>query len=130
MQSQRKVTILLVEDHVDTASAMRKLLSYSGYGVETAGSVAGALKAVDEQNFDLLISDIGLPDGSGLDLMRELLQRPREKPICGIALSGYTPDDDGRASKEAGFTEYLTKPVNFSQLEAAIDRAIQALNQR
>ena len=71
--------------------------------------------AADE--FDLLISDVGLPDGSGLDLMKELLGR---RPIKGIALTGYGMDADVRRTREAGFRRHLTKPVSFPGLQRAI----------
>jgi CheY-like chemotaxis protein len=71
------------------------------------------------QSFDLLISDIGLPDGSGLDLIRKLLA---ERPIKGIALSGYGMEEDIQRSREAGFEEHLTKPINLQKLEATIQR--------
>lgn len=118
---EREISILLVEDHVDTAAAMGRLLNRIGYGVKTATTVAAALDVAERENFDLIISDIGLPDGTGLDLMRQLLQR---KPIKGIVLSGYGMEDDLRASQEAGFVEHLIKPVNFDQLQQAIRRAV------
>ena len=96
---------------------MRRLLHSSGYHVRTADSVASALRAADSEAFDLLICDIGLPDGSGLDLMRQLLAK---RPVKGIALSGYGMEEDVRRSKEAGFVDHLTKPVDMRRLEAVI----------
>jgi two-component system, chemotaxis family, CheB/CheR fusion protein len=110
-------TILLVEDHPDTAKTMKKLLHHSGYQVRTADSVASALRAADAQAFDLLVCDIGLPDGSGLDLMRQLLAK---RPVTAIALSGYGMEDDVRRSKEAGFVDHLTKPVDVRRLQEVI----------
>jgi PAS domain S-box-containing protein len=112
------VRILLVDDHPDTNKAMARLLERLGYDVQTADSVQAALSAADQTRFDLLISDIGLPDGSGLELMRELLGR--QHAIKGIALSGFGMEEDVKKSKEAGFYEHLTKPINFKRLEAAI----------
>ncbi len=112
------VRILLVDDHPDTNKAMARLLERLGYDVQTADSVQAALSAADQTRFDLLISDIGLPDGSGLELMRELLDR--QHAIKGIALSGFGMEEDVKKSKEAGFYEHLTKPINFKRLEAAI----------
>ena len=111
------IRILLVDDHHDTNRAMARLLQRLGYDVQTADSVRSALEAAGANQFDLLISDIGLPDGSGLELMRELLQR---HPIKGIALSGFGMEEDVKKSKEAGFYEHLTKPINFKRLETAI----------
>lgn len=116
---ERGVSILLVEDHPDTARAMKTLLNLRGYDVRSAGSIAEALAAADDSTFDVLVSDIGLPDGSGLELMRQLLTR---RPVKGIALSGFGMEEDVNRSREAGFAEHLTKPIDLKQLEAAIAR--------
>jgi signal transduction histidine kinase/CheY-like chemotaxis protein len=114
----RDIRILLVDDHEDTNRAMGRLLRRLGYDVQTAGSVQDALTAAEKDPpFDLLISDIGLPDGSGLQLMEELLKR---RPIKGIALSGFGMEEAVKKSKQAGFYEHLTKPINFKRLETAI----------
>jgi PAS domain S-box-containing protein len=118
-RADRDVHILLVEDNVDTSRAVSILLRQCGYRVRTADGVASALQAADADSFDLMICDIGLPDGSGLDLMKQLRSR---RPIKGIALSGFGMEDDIRMSKDAGFVEHLIKPVNVSRLEAAIRR--------
>jgi CheY-like chemotaxis protein len=113
------LNILLVDDHLDTSRAMARLLERLGYRVRTADSVRAALDSAEKGGpVDLLISDIGLPDGSGLELMRQLLAR--HGPIKGIALSGFGMEEDVRRSKEAGFYEHLTKPINFTRLETAI----------
>jgi PAS domain S-box-containing protein len=113
--AQRQV--LLVEDHEDTARVLRRMLEGAGYGVGQANSLAGARDLATKRPFDLLISDLGLPDGSGLELMRELRDR---QGMCGIALSGFGMDDDLAASKAAGFSAHLTKPVEWERLRAAI----------
>jgi two-component system, chemotaxis family, CheB/CheR fusion protein len=116
--------ILLVEDHVDTADAMADLLQARGHQVTVAMDMKTALsaaEAVGEGGFDLLVSDLGLPDGSGLDLMRELGKRYH---LRGIALSGYGMDEDIRRSLDAGFLRHLTKPVSPKTLEAAIRQAV------
>ena len=118
--SEQPRHILLVEDHVDTASAIRDLLSDRGYRVSMAGSIAQALTLAaseDGSPIDLVVSDLGLPDGSGLDLMRELSDR---YGLSGIALSGYGMDEDVRKSHEAGFRKHLTKPIDVRALEDAI----------
>ncbi len=112
--------ILLVEDNIDSLRVMARLLGRRGHHVATAECVEAALRVMDEQEeFDLLISDLGLPDGTGLDLMRRL-KLTGGPP--GIALSGFGMDDDLRRSREVGFVEHLTKPVDFAKLEAAIGR--------
>jgi CheY-like chemotaxis protein len=113
--------ILLVEDHADTAEMMQRLLARRGYVVTVATTVAEARSAAQTQTFDLLLCDIGLPDGSGLDLMRELSRTAR---LPGIALSGYGMPDDTDKSLDAGFLEHLTKPVAVDRLWATIDRVL------
>jgi CheY-like chemotaxis protein len=112
--------ILLVEDHPDTAAALSQLLGAMGHRATVAGSVAEALGAADREHFDLVVSDIGLPDGDGHQLMRELSQRHH---LCGIAVSGYGMEEDRRRSLSAGFRFHLTKPISLSQLQAAIEQA-------
>jgi CheY-like chemotaxis protein len=114
--------LLLVEDHADTAAAMADLLGGLGYRVTVTGSVAEALQAAaaaqsGADRLDLLVSDLGLPDGSGLDVMREVASRWGLK---GIALSGYGMEEDLRKSREAGFEKHLIKPVNIQTLDSAI----------
>ena len=113
------ISILLVEDHADTAGLMQRLLRHRGYKVRLATSVADALRCADSGDFHLLISDIGLPDGNGVDLFRQLRVK---RPIKGIALSGFGMEEDIERSRAAGFSEHITKPVDMSQLQAAIDR--------
>jgi PAS domain S-box-containing protein len=121
----RPLRLLLVEDHADTAEAMADLLRLSGHQVAIAGSVGEALAAAaaggEDSGFDLVLSDLGLPDGSGLDLMRELVRRHGLK---GIALSGYGMEEDVRRSEEAGFDRHLTKPIDRQALEAAIRQVV------
>jgi PAS domain S-box-containing protein len=114
-----KCRVLLVEDHADTLYLMARILGGFGCEVTTAANATEAIAAARRQRFDLLVSDIGLPDGSGLDVMRQV---KAEQGIAGIALSGYGQDDDKRRSREAGFTEHLVKPVNFQILHDVIKR--------
>src|SRR5688500_12480870 len=122
MEKAVPATILLVEDHNDTARAMARLLNLSGFVVHTADCVANAIALCEKQEFDLLISDVGLPDGSGYDLMREILNRRCTSK--GIAVSGYGSEQDVELSIRAGFSEHLVKPVAFDALRAAIMRVI------
>lgn len=117
----KPLRILLVEDHGDTARIMRRVLSAKGHDVQVAGDVATALELASAHSFDLLLSDLGLPDGSGLDLMREL--RAKGLKLPGIALSGYGQDSDLEASRDAGFMDHLVKPVNLPKLATAIAKA-------
>jgi signal transduction histidine kinase/CheY-like chemotaxis protein len=110
---ERSLKILLVEDHPDTMQVMTKLLEKSGHQVIQAESVMKAKELESIETFDLLISDLGLPDGSGLDIMR---QAKGHRGIPGIALSGFGTEEDIRQSREAGFEEHLVKPINFKAL--------------
>ncbi|MBE7212064.1 MAG: response regulator, partial [Gluconacetobacter diazotrophicus] len=114
--------VLLVDDHHDTCLGMQRLLNRRGYRVTVAHSVAeGLAKAEAEGRFDLLISDLGLPDGSGCDLMTTLRQRGGPP---GIALSGYGMESDIDKTREAGFSEHLIKPVAIDRLEEAMRRLL------
>ncbi len=124
---EKQWRILLVEDNLDTLRILSRLLERWGYEVWGADTVAGALETASREPFDLLISDIGLPDGSGLEVMREVL---RSRPyVRGVAISGFGTDEDIRQSREAGFTEHLTKPVAIEGLRAAIDRLVALSDQ-
>ncbi len=119
--------ILLVEDHGDTARVLQRILEHAGYQVAHATNLAHARELAAEAVFDLVISDVGLPDGSGLDLMRFL---QTHHGLAGIALSGFGTVDDLAASAAAGFEEHLTKPVDWPQLRGAIDRLLAKRHQR
>ena len=119
--SQQGLKILLVDDHQDTCAALEKLLVRRGHLVAATHNVRSALEAAVRNKFDLLISDIALPDGSGMDLMMQL--RAISK-IPGIAISGFGNNGDIERSLHAGFSEHLTKPIKLENLEAAIERAL------
>ena len=111
--------VLLVDDNAETLSTIARLLRSSDFDVRTAVSVKSAFAALDSERFDLLVSDIGLPDGSGLDIMRHGRDHLGLK---GIALSGYGTDQDARTSKEAGFAHHLIKPSDLGRLVDLIRR--------
>ncbi len=113
--------ILLVEDHEDSRRVLGKLLESFGCTVISAGTVGEGILLAENQKFDLLVSDIGLPDGSGIDLIRAVRAR---QDIKGIALSGFGQADDLRRSEEAGFQVHLTKPVNFQALQDVIKKVV------
>jgi PAS domain S-box-containing protein len=113
--------ILLVEDHADTLCIMARLLRSSGYVVKTACCVREALEAAEHERFQLLISDIGLPDGSGLEIMNRLRS---QYGVAGIALSGFGHDEDMQNSKAAGFVAHLIKPIDLPKLQKAVHDAM------
>jgi CheY-like chemotaxis protein len=113
--------ILLVEDHPDTARILARLLQQAGYEVRTAGSAAAALHLAATEPFDVVVSDIGLPDASGYELMEQIRDRHGLK---GIALSGYGMEEDARRSRSAGFIDHVVKPVDLAQLHAILRRVM------
>jgi signal transduction histidine kinase/CheY-like chemotaxis protein len=120
-RSQQALKILLVDDHKDTCSALEKLLARRGHLVAVAHNVRSAMEAAVRNKFDLLISDIALPDGTGIDLMMQLRAISN---IPGIAISGFGNNGDIERSLRAGFSEHLIKPVKLENLEAAIERTL------
>jgi PAS domain S-box-containing protein len=122
---KRRRRILLVEDHKPTAIVLAHLLTQRNYSVVSAGGVAEARAAASRENFELLISDIGLLDGNGYELMSELNGRPG---LAGIALTGYGMEEDVSRSRAAGFVAHLTKPVTVQALDGALSEATRRLN--
>jgi CheY-like chemotaxis protein len=120
------VTVLLVEDHADTMRCMRRLIKFQGHRVLEATTVAQAIDQIVREPIDLLVSDIGLPDGSGLDVMQSL--KVRQPHAKGIALSGFGLEEDMRRSRDAGFVDHIVKPVNLQRLEKAIRSAVSEQN--
>jgi CheY-like chemotaxis protein len=112
-QPARALSLLVVEDHEATRTVLERLLTRSGHQVTTAATVQEALTAFKAIHYDAVISDLGLPDGSGLDLMAQIQSI---RPVPGIALSGYGMEDDIRRTREAGFAAHLVKPVNINEL--------------
>src|SRR6266513_5112997 len=118
--SRQGLRILLVDDHQDTCAALEKLLVRRGHLVAATHNVRSAMEAAVRNRFDLLISDIALTDGSGMDLMMQL--RAISK-MPGIAISGFGNYGDIEKSLQAGFSDHLIKPVKLEKLEAAIESA-------
>ena len=120
-RSQQALKILLVDDHEDTCFALEKLLARRGHLVAVTHNVRSAMEAAVRNKFDLLISDIALPDGTGMDLMMQLRAISN---VPGIAISGFGNNGDIERSLRAGFSEHLIKPVKLDNLEAAIERTL------
>lgn len=116
---ERALMILVVDDHIDTVRALNHLLSTLGHQVRCATSVQGALELARTHPFDLVISDLGLPDGTGFDVIRQMnLLRPTK----GIAVTGRDEPNDVRDCENAGFSAYLTKPTDLPRLLATIQQ--------
>ncbi len=114
-----RLRLLLVEDHDDTATTLARLLCIHGMEVQRAATIAEALELATRETFDVIVSDLGLPDGSGVDFLREL----REKSaVPAIAMSGYGMEEDLRQTRLVGFAEHLVKPFTLTALREAIRR--------
>jgi CheY-like chemotaxis protein len=115
--AENRRRILLVEDHPDTLFSLKVLLRRLGYHVLSAENMTDALRLAEDEPFDILLSDIALPDGSGLELIRRIRQT---RNIPALALSGFGMEEDVQRSRDAGFSDHLTKPVNIDRLQSAI----------
>lgn len=115
--TSKTLRILLVEDHEDTRRTLSRLLMRSGHKVSSTDHVDSALKLLDSKRFDAVVSDIGLPDRSGYELIS--LAKKRHK-LKAIALSGFGMEEDVQRSLAAGFDRHLTKPVDFGELRALL----------
>ena len=114
--------VLVVDDHFDTCTGMKMMLERRGYRVTLAHTADQAVERTRHEEFDLVISDIGLPDRSGYELMQEL---SATKGLRGIALSGFGMENDVNRARAAGFSEHLTKPINFDRLEESIQNLLE-----
>ena len=119
-----RLKILLVEDNHDTLRYLTLTLQKRNYNVVPVDRLSAALAAAGEAQFDLLISDIELPDGTGLELIHGL---GGGRTLPGIAISGFGSEEDVEQSTGAGFAEHLTKPIDLNRLESAIRRVTSAL---
>ena len=117
-----KRCVVVVEDDPQARFALERLLTMSGFQVYSAAGVGEAMEIVRAHGCDLLISDLQLPDGSGLDLMRRL--RAAHGAAHGIALTGYTTPDHRQQCADAGFEAFLPKPVIFQSLLNEIQRVL------
>jgi len=125
VERPRPRTILYVEDHADTLHIMGRLLRSQGYTVLTANTFGRAEEeASAATHLDVLVADIKLPDGDGLDLLK-ILQRDWPD-LCGICLSGFGMQADIEQSRCAGFAAHLIKPIDFKMLTDAVHRICHA----
>jgi signal transduction histidine kinase len=116
----RPPRLLVVDDHEDTCTGLKMILERRGYDITVAYTADEAAEKARREKFDLLISDIGLPDRSGYELMKEM----RGRGVPGIALSGFGMEHDVNRAHAAGFSEHLTKPINFERLEEVIQQLL------
>jgi CheY-like chemotaxis protein len=109
----KNLKILLVEDHLDTASMLRILFTRDGYNVAVVGSCADAIIRAQHVRFDLLICDLGLPDGDGCALLKTLRQI---YPIPAMAMTGFAFPGDKERALNAGFDFFIPKPCDFKEV--------------
>src|ERR1700738_4060711 len=115
----KSLRILLVEDHGDTRRTLARLLSHFGHQISVADSIRSALEILRSKTLDVVLSDIGLPDGSGYEV---IAQAKRKQSVKGVALTGFGTDEDIRRGKEAGFDFHLTKPVDVHELRSILNQ--------
>jgi CheY-like chemotaxis protein len=113
----RPLRILLVEDHDDTRQALSRLLTHFGHQISVADNTQSALESVRLQNFDVVLCDIGLPDGSGYEVVSKAKQK---HPVKAVAITGFGAEEDVRRGKQAGFDFHLVKPIDFHELRTVL----------
>jgi len=118
-KASKPLRILLVEDHQDTRRTLSRLLTHFGHNVVTAGNVEGAMDIMGSDNIDVVLCDIGLPDGSGYEVAAQARAKGH---IKAVALTGFGTEQDVQRSKEAGFDFHLIKPINFQELQTVLDQ--------
>jgi CheY-like chemotaxis protein len=117
--------ILVVEDHGDTRRVLTGLLGHFGHSISAADNVESALAFVRVKQFDAIVSDLALPDGSGCDVIREA---KRYQQLTAVALTANGEDDDIARGRDAGFDYHLTKPIDFAQLRDVLGHILPANN--
>ena len=117
LQTVAPLRLLVVDDHKSTLQALSRILQRDGHRVVTATTIGEALAAAVADKFDLVISDLGLPDGTGTELMEQLRAK---YGLRGIALTGYGMEEDIARTRDAGFITHLIKPVSIAELRRVI----------
>jgi DNA-binding response OmpR family regulator len=120
--SKTTLRVLVVEDDPPTLRALQMYLESYGHAVASALDMANAVKLAHEVEFDVLLTDLNLPDGTGWEVVEKVATI---KPVRAIAFSGFGQDSDFARSREVGILEHLLKPVGSEELLAAIERVMQ-----
>lgn len=113
---------LVVDDVADVTEMLAVVLSHAGYSVVTAASAPAALSAARERQFDVIISDIGMPEMNGYQLAREMRMLPGYETVPMVAVTGYSMFDDKERSTRAGFNAHMTKPIDPQALLDLIEQ--------
>ena len=112
VEPRERKTALVVDDVADVTEMLAVVLSHAGYSVTTAASAPAALQAAREKQFDVVISDIGMPEMNGYQLAREMRTMPGYETVPMVAVTGYSMFDDKERSTKAGFNAHMTKPID------------------
>ena len=128
MSAVRPLRIFLVENHADTLKWLTLYLQQMGHTVASASTMEDALAALPEASCEVLISDIGLPDGDGWQLLQRLRDAAKTLPGYAIAMSGYGMNADRSKSKVAGYSQHILKPFKAAELQALLAEAARALD--
>ena len=118
----KPLRIFVVENHPDTLTYLVMYLEGLGHAVASASTVKEAVEGLGKADYDVLISDIGLPDGTGWDLLRQVRERSA-RPLFGIAMSGFGMNADHERSRQAGYRHHLLKPFAPDELDVALTEA-------
>ena len=121
-EPRQRRTALVVDDVADVTEMLAVVLTHAGYAVVTAASAPAALKAARERQFDVIISDIGMPEMNGYQLAREVRLLPGYQTVPMVAVTGYSMFDDKERSTNAGFNAHMTKPIDPRALLDLIDQ--------
>jgi DNA-binding response OmpR family regulator len=127
METPLPRAVLIVDDHLPTTKVMVRLVEARGFRVLMANSIAQARAVAAANDIGFLISDLGLPDGNGGELMKELHDR---LGIVGAALTGYGMESDVVHARDMGFVMHLTKPIQISDLDKVLEVAKRELESR
>jgi CheY-like chemotaxis protein len=111
-EPRERKTALVVDDVADVTEMLAVVLTHAGYSVVTAASAPAALDAARERQFDVVISDIGMPEMNGYQLAREMRMLPGYETVPMVAVTGYSMFDDKERSTNAGFNAHMTKPID------------------
>lgn len=121
-EKEKKRRALVVDDVADVTEMLSVLLTHAGYEVRTADSAAAALSSAQQDHFDVIISDIGMPQMNGYELARAVREIPGYEAVPMVALTGYSKFDDRQRSLDAGFNAHLTKPIEPRELLDLIEQ--------
>ena len=119
LRSGKSLRILVVEDHADTLRVLARLLDHFGHKISVADSTHSTLQFLQSKAFDVILSDIVLPDGSGYNIVSQAKQK---QAVKAVALTGFDREEDIRRGKEAGFDFHLSKPVDFHELRTVLSQ--------